>query len=361
MLTASEPIRCNPTGGIVLREYTRGQLRQLITDQPFWCQTRLPISKRRVLSQLANPRADDSDTVLLTAFIDGQLAAHIGVLPDRINDGTSPLKFGWLTGWWADHKKGRTAAAMIFFAAMKKYSNRIAISNFSADAKRVFDATRQFRALARFDLTYFILALPSSWGFLGSTTQWLASAIDRFAGRRRLPRSLEIQMIDSVDDELASFICNRAAADHFARDPISWEWILRIPWVASNAEDYAIQQRYAFSAFAKDFRHVPVVLRQRNQIIAFLFLVLRNGRLSLKYAYYDENDAITIARALHAIISDVRPWVFVSADARLNAALQSDSFLHFAARRRRSLAYIANAIPWFECQQHFGIGDSVFS
>jgi acetoacetyl-CoA synthetase len=197
-----------PTRSAEIREYTKRDLKNVLAEERYWTQPRLPITKLRVISHISNPRSDDDDIVLITAFNNGCLVAHLGILPDLLrSEWQAPMKFGWLTGWWADKHRGGAAALMILFAAMKKYSNRIAISMFSPAAKGVIDATERFQEFARFDLTYFILALPSSWRVVSPLAKWISAAKNRMIFSGKLQRhGLEVRMVDSFDEALESFI-----------------------------------------------------------------------------------------------------------------------------------------------------------
>src|SRR4030095_3680046 len=137
--------------GVQVREFSKVDLESLLEDEGFWTKPTLPISKMRCVSQISNPRAADSDIVLITASDEGQLVAYLGILPDRVfaPDG-GPLKFGWLTTWWGDKRSDhRLAATMLLFTALRRYSNRIAVSSFTSDAKRIYDATKRFHECAR--------------------------------------------------------------------------------------------------------------------------------------------------------------------------------------------------------------------
>ena len=354
-------------GSVEISRYTKRDLKNLLADERFWIQPQLPITKRRVISQVSNPRSDDEDMILITAFNNGQLVAYIGILPDLLrSEWQAPVKFGWLTTWWADKESGhraRAAAAVILFAAMKKYSNRIAISNFSADARRVIDATKRFQEFARFDLSYFIMALPPSWRVSSRLTRWVAAAKNRMIFSRKLQGSgLNVRTIDSFNEVSESLIKTWAVADPLARDSLDWHWILQFPWVSASAEDEAIQERYEFSVFAKDFRQIPMLVTRYSAIIAFLFLTLHDGRLCLKHAYYDPADIADVVTALQVAITDINPWLFVSADTTLNIALRRDSRFYLATRSKSSVAYAAKAFPLsVGSRPQFGIGDTIFT
>jgi hypothetical protein len=351
-------------GSVEISEYTNRDLKNLLSDERFWIQPKLPITRRRVISQLANPRGNEKDTVLITACNSGQLVAHVGVLPDLLrSDQQAPVKFGWLTAWWADKNRGGPAAAILLFAAMKKYSNKVAISNFSADAKGVFDATKRFEEFARFNLTYFIMALPPSWGVSSTVTKWIAAVKSRMIFSRKLQRrGLKVLTVDSFNEAVESFIKTWALADPLARASLDWDWILRFPWVSASAEDEAIQERYGFSAFAEDFKQIPLLVSRHGAIITFLFLTLRDGRLRLKYAYYDPADIADVVAALQVAITEINPWVFVSADTTINSELKRTFPFYLATRSKISLIYAPRTfLLSVGSRPQFGIGDTIFT
>ncbi len=349
---------------VEIREYTRRELRALLGDLRFWSQPKLPITQRRVRSHIANPNAEDSDTVLITASSDGETIAHIGMLPDLMRiPGEMPVKIAWLTGWWADKHKGGTAAAMLLFAAMRKYANRVAVSSFSDDAKRMFDGTKRFQNLTRFDLTYFVLALPPSWHLVGRISRFVVGAKNRLIctlGKRAT--GIETRTIDRIDEPVDAFITRHTDGDPLARSKMQWNWILDFPWVSASADDKMVQKRYEFSVFSEDFRQVPIVVKRHDAIIGFLFLTLHAGRLWLKYAYYDPADAEDVSRSLRAVIANINPWLFVCADKRLASALEHGMPFWVALRNKTLLAYAAKVLPAVNgLQPQFGIGDTVFT
>ncbi|SRR6266550_2382409 len=347
-------------------EYTKRDLKKLLADERFWMQLKLPITKRRAFSHVFNPRADDNDTILITALNKGQLVAYLGILPDwLIREHQAPMKFGWLTAWWVDKESDQRLAAMkIFFAAMKKYSNKLAASSPSSEAERVYDATRQFRQCARFDRSYYIIGLPSSFRILNRLTSWFARARNRMIFPRVLPnRGLEIQTVGELDGSIESFINTWAVGDLLGRDSSYWNWVLKFPWMSSSEEDEAVQKKYAFSVFAKGFRQVLLRVSREGAIIAFLVMTLRDGRLCLKHAYYDDSrDAADVAASIRAAIADINPWLFISADTALNTELERGFPFYFVRRSKSSAIYSAKALPLsVGCRLQLGTGDSIFT
>ena len=348
-----------------IHQYNKRDLSSLLAKECFWSQPQLPITKRRAISQLANPRSDDSDLVLVAAFNKGQLIAYCGILPDVLRIGQqAPVKFGWGTTWWVDKQSEYRgyAAIKILFTAMERYCQRIAMFDFSVDSKQVFDATRRFQEVARLDVSYFMLTLPPSWPVAGSFTRWIAAKHHVIFGRKLEKHGLRVQTIDSFDESLMLFVSTWAAEDPTARDLIDWHWILHFPWVSPNPEDQCTQKRYTFSSFAKDFRQIPLVVSRDGKTLAFLFMTLRNGRLRLKYAYYDPAHAAEVAIALQAAIARIGPWVFISADTAINLALKREFPFHVAVRNKCSFAYRTKGLPLsLGPRPQLGMGDAIFT
>jgi hypothetical protein len=350
--------------GVQVREFSKLDLESLLEDDEFWSKPTLPISKMRCVSQMSNPRAADSDIVLITASDDGKLVAYLGILPDRFcAPDAGLLKFGWLTTWWVDKgSEHRLAATMLLFTALTRYSNRIAVSSFTPDAKRIYDATRRFHECARFEPVYFVLALPPSFRAAATLTRCLSRVKNAFiTGWKLRHRGLKLETVTSFDDDLEAFIKNLVRDDPLDRDRSYWEWVLRHPWISTSAKDKADQQRYEFSLFSRIFKQIPLLVRRRGTTIAFLVLTLRDGRLSLKYAYYDPDDIADVAAALRTAVIRINPWLFVCADDAMNIALKSQLPFYLAARKRATvLAYAAFPLS-LRSPIHFGIGDSVFT
>jgi hypothetical protein len=105
-----------------------------------------------------------------------------------------------------------------------------------------------------------------------------------------------------------------------------------------------------------------MVVSQHDAIAAFLFMTLREGRLSLKYAYYDSCDIADIATALRAVIVDINPWLFVCADDALSTLLKRDFPFYFATQKKSTEIYATKGLS-FSAGSHpqFGTGDAVFT
>jgi hypothetical protein len=348
-----------------IAEYTKRDLEALLRDESFWMQPRLPITKRRIVSQVANPRADDNDTLLLTAHFKGELVACLGVLPDQVKDPLQgPVRFGWLTAWWADKESEQRLAAMkLLFMAMKRYGNRLAASSPASAAASAYLNTGQFEERGRCDRLYFIISMPSSAALPGRVVRWAAGVKNRsLFGRSAVRRELGIQVADVFDTEMESFIDDQAREDPFGRDSLYWKWALRFPWMSSTDEDRVMQKRYTFSVFAGDFRQIPMFVSRKGRIIAFLVMTLRDLRLTLKHTYYDPADIADVTAAVRSVVAEINPWLFVCGDAGIDARLRSGFPFYLARKARHSAIYATKTLPrlpWSRPQP--GSGDSLFT
>ncbi|HTS12546.1 MAG TPA: hypothetical protein VMH00_10545 [Candidatus Limnocylindrales bacterium] len=355
----------SPASGVETVEHTKRGLKELLGDERFWIQSRLPITKRRAISQVSNPRAEDDDTVLITAYCYGELVAYLGILPDSVViESREPVKFGWLTAWWADKRSEyRLAGMKVLVAAMKKYPNRLAASSPVTEAAQVYTGTRRFQNGGSLNSACFVIALPPSLPVLGNLSRWLAGRKNQLIlGRQSAKRGLDIQIVQTLDGENESFINKRATEDPLRRDSSYWNWVLRFPWMSANSDDEVAQRSYAFSVFARDFKQIPMFIRRLGTIIAFLFMILREGRLVLKCAWYKPSDISDVAVALREAVADLNPWLFVCADADLCARLAGGVPFYTAKRMRTSAIYAANRLPLPPaCRLQLGAGDSIFT
>jgi len=281
-----------------------------------------------------------------------------------MNEDEEPVKFGWTTAWWVDREsRHRALATIILFAAMEKCSNRIAGCNPSKESERVWAATKRFRECVRFDRLRFILAPPPSFRVISPLTRWFAGRKNRMIFNPRLQRrGLELRTVGAFDAALESFVNTRALKDPLARDSSYWNWVLNFPWMSANPEDETAQKRYAFSVFAKDFQQISMLVSRRGRVIAFLVLTLREGRLSLKYADYELCDALDVATALQVTVAEINPWLFVSADSVLSAALKRLMPFYLARHTNTSAIYAAKGLPLsLGSHPHWGTGDKLFT
>ena len=87
---------------IEIRLLNKQLLSEFINSREYQKLKHLPISKHRAISHIKNPRANDTDILLLLAFQNKQLVGYLGVLPEQIINNNKVEKWGWLSCLWID-------------------------------------------------------------------------------------------------------------------------------------------------------------------------------------------------------------------------------------------------------------------
>jgi len=233
-----------------IQTYTVADLRRILNPGPWFSGDPIPITRERALSQINNPRAGDSDVVLLVAYDGDMVVAHLGILPDLVFTSAGQHKVGWLTAWWANPDRKYSGIGMtLMMRAMALYKNGVGASGFSEDAKKVYAATRKFTtikelpgisAFTRFDTSQL---LPKRFPFLKRLKLGLEFA-DAVANQfvrvrqafwrleQKLPKSVRIEYVPELDSEAEHFITQHNQGELTKRGAKELNWIGTYSWMA---------------------------------------------------------------------------------------------------------------------------------
>lgn len=266
----------------------------------------LPISRIRGLSQAKNPRARPDDTVLIMVFENGEMKGYLGVLPDdlhfnEVEGHYEKEHIGWLSCIWVDPgMRGKGIAKTLVNKALEAWNNRIMMTEFTADARKLYESIGQFmdlskteglRAYLRPNLTYLLMAKnPKKW----SKLQWLLGFFDGGLSIINNLRLLFIKKpkckfsyVSEIDSETIEFIQkNRPALELMRRGEADLNWIINNPWLQSGFVENEESKRYHFSSVAKCFKFLNLkIFNKNNEIVAFLILAVRDKNLKIPYSY----------------------------------------------------------------------------
>lgn len=308
-----------------IRKLNKQALRAFIDSAEFERMPNIPISRHRAVSHMGNPRADDSDTLLVMLYIEGRMAAYMGILPDRIRYKGRMEKCGWISCIWLDPgRRGQGIAAKLLQASIDAWDTKLLGTEFTAPAKRLYDRSGNFRDLAelngvrlyiRSDLRY--LMPPKHRVF--DKGKFLLNAADgifnawfdlrfRFAGKP--PEGMSLEYIDHIDGEAAEFIEARQDRQLFRRSADELNWILENPWILPEEQDDGFSDRYYFTAVDRSFGFIPLKVRNTDgRLLAVMVFAKRNERLKLPYCYYD-GPAGRVAEVIHHHIVKWRVSLF---------------------------------------------------
>jgi GNAT superfamily N-acetyltransferase len=88
-----------------------------------------------------NPRAEPDDTLLILAWLEGELVGYLGVLPDLyfVAD-KPPEKCGWLSCLWvSDQHRGKSIAKLLVTKGVQAIGGRVLLTEFTPQAKQLYD------------------------------------------------------------------------------------------------------------------------------------------------------------------------------------------------------------------------------
>ena len=299
----SGAIGARPT--IDIRSFTISQLAEACRDGSLWLTDVVPISRHRAVAHAHNPRADTDDVVLFVAYDDIGVLAYIGVLPDLLFLPDGAHKIGWLSTWWGrPGGQGGMVAVRLLMTAIGQYEQSVGASNFTPEAARVYEATRQFvvlrdqagvKARIRPQLAGSLLGrLGSAGKLLFRMRDGLADVrLGRWRGRHSLERlGLEIEYTGDVDAETERFIAAHSAGDISRKGKAEIDWITRWPWVLHSALPDRVDTRYFFGAACYRFVFMNVkVFGPGGEMIAFVLMRIRNSEMTVPFAWYDDGRA----------------------------------------------------------------------
>ena len=282
----------------------------------------VPITKHRALSQIRNPRAKPEDVVLLVANDESRVVGYIGILPDLIFLNGETRRVGWLTAWWADPlPKYAGVGFMLMIKALQLYHGEIGASGFSADAKKVYEASKQFvgigqsiriRTLLRSNLREI---LPRKAARLNKA-KWLLAIFDSlinafcnlrlqlWKSRLGIRETLQIEYIAEVDLETADFIGRLQSREFSRRGAAEMNWIAKHPWVLAAPIAGNSNRAFYFSTDARESDcFMMKVFSADKRMIGFVMLRLIDGNLTVPFCYMSKQYANEMFRVVgeHAV------------------------------------------------------------
>ena len=74
------------------KTFNKAELQEFINSPSFNELINIPISRRRAISQIHNPRAEDEDILLVAAFDGNKTVGYLGILPDFVIQGNTKEK-----------------------------------------------------------------------------------------------------------------------------------------------------------------------------------------------------------------------------------------------------------------------------
>ncbi len=298
------------------RLFNRQQLREFIFSDEFNNLPFIPISRHRALSQISNPRAEDSDILLAAVFDNHLLAGYLGVLPDCLFLHHEPVRVGWLSCFWVDeNRRSEPIAGTLFLHIMEAWNNRILITNFEPSLTRLYQRSRMFnpvmvktgiRAYLRMNLSEILPPKAKIFNtlkplFVTLDTIFNVLADTRFYLLSRDSHKDAYQIFDVPDEDACDHISLNAVNTWPQRGPNELLWIIRNPWIIEKDQKDQESKRYYFTSVARQFTNKFIVIRKQSQGISAVVMVnIRNKHVTVPYIFAETESLSTIAEILSA-------------------------------------------------------------
>lgn len=286
----------------------------------------IPITPLRALSQQQNPTAHPDDSVLIVAYNQAnELVAYFGCLPDRFAQ-VPDEKICWSSCWWGHPQKGKGATMQVFYQALKVWNGKMLFDALPEKSESIlkhmgffsFREMEGMRGFLRFKWRKIIptrfpklKALDFVFGlvdFILNTVYALRIAIWQVLQKE----NFQIKQINEIDKVSATFINQHNKNELIRRGQSELNWIVKYPWLATTKNGTGpFTQSYFFSAYAKRFDNIILKVWHEKEMIAVLFLTLRDGELKLPYAYFEKEKTTLVAKVILRKLIELRAETFV--------------------------------------------------
>jgi len=281
---------------IHLKTFNRKQLDSFVSSGEFQKYDFLPITEHRAKSQIANPKADHDQILLILAFYDDQLAGYIGCLPDDFKLDDETFRYAWLSTLFISSRfRGKKIAQALLNRAFDEYNGNIAITEFTKEAESLYNKIGVFKYIKpkegkkyyfRTDLETIIPSRKERTKFLkpifriaDSVANFFISIKNSFIKHPDFP----VEILDHPDQESAAFVSD--FKNHRIADEINWA--IENPWIL---EGETRDERYLFSSYSKNFRYFWLKIYCENKnLITCSLLILRDGHLKIPYLFSIED------------------------------------------------------------------------
>lgn len=348
---------------VEIKTYSVGDLGGLLSDKKFWELNPLPITKTRIVSQIRNPNASENDLALMVAFKNGRVVGYGGVFPDRIYINGTPQKVGCLTTTWVDPTTRRQGIAMALRnEAVQAYDGRVYVSEVSTAARKTLEKDHHFIALKSMKFQQLAIRVSTLDMLPKRFKQWprlasLLSMVDMLSNppvkarlaywkaRNRPDDRLRVEYLAEIDEETAHFIGQHQENELGRRGATELNWITRYPWVIQAPSSDVHASRFFFSTIAKTYTYMKYrVLNSDGEIVAFILLRLRDGRLHIPYAYFNDSYAEGIMSLLCHQIIQTGAFSFETCNEKLVQLIKNLKFPTLYISIRDRYTYISNEL-----------------
>lgn len=333
----------------------------------------IPITKARALSQGKNPRASDSDILLIVA-VDGHedIVGYIGALPETIKK-RGEIKFAWNSCWWVQSGQSAAVSLKLLSSFFVAYDNRVMMRDLTDTTKRIITSFKDFfvvkelvgqKFFFRFDFSDRVKKFTSIFRIFDGVFNFVAHQF-RIFFRFARAENVKVEFSDSFYESDRGFISVHNRNELFARNVDELNWIIENPWITVGVSKDEYQRRYYFSSVKKSFSNkVMRISNVNNELIALIFLKEIEGRLEIPYVFFDEYYIGIICGQLMRYIVDNKVVSFLTFNEQISVFIRKRRFFYFYFKKfRKEFIVHKESVSFFDSDFVFqdGEGDFVFT
>ncbi|MBI2968963.1 MAG: GNAT family N-acetyltransferase [Bacteroidetes bacterium] len=318
---------------ITIRAIALRELEKWILSDEFRTMQVVPITRHRAISHINNPGAQGDDPVLWITYENDRMTGYLGALPDLFRGQKEIFRGAWLSCLWIDKNfRGRGIASKLLKHAFLDWKNRIAIRDYTPEAKTLYESTGKFvplsentgnglRAYLRFDLHE---RLPRKFPLLSK----ISGLLNRYDGvlnainESRLAKRMQeitiatgysFEELPAMDEESSEFIRGFTGQTLNVVDQKLLNWIMSFPWVLEDADKENFSVRYHFSSYDKRFLfRLMKVKNAQNNLSALLLFSIRNNHLKLPYAFFSPSVTPVVGSGIINLMQQLKLFTFTS-------------------------------------------------
>ncbi len=346
------------------------------------------ITPQRAASQSENPFAADDDILLLYAKDpQGNIAGYAGILPGILNGRTSEKIF-WNSCWYADPEYGGQVSVPLLTEFLRVTGQRVLFSDLSEKTAAIIGRLGGFtirqrqgiilrmrsslhhRAMNRkgSSLRNRVLRFAAMTGLLKLTDSLFNAGrnlrLSKFRGK--IPDGVTSAEFDFPDAGQLEFIRNISsnAITRPAREQVEW-WMESFWLTKKDESNRSLENRYFFSAFARDFHYLWFEAADRTSRLGIALLTFRDGTVKTPYLWFEPDRKEDFFSALlHFILSGEQNKVLITFHEEFSrfVALSSPRYLPRQAKTRyTAVADRLTAIAGIDFGMQDGDGDYLFT
>lgn len=366
-----------------IKHLNKGDLRTFIESDEFQTMDAVPISYRRAISQINNPRADENDILLILVYHESRMTGYLGLLPDLISTKNGAKKIYWMSCIWVrPEMRGSKIAFTLVNEANKTTSNHLILTNFTDSAKRIYlkagylnpmTSKEGIRCYFRLNLAELLPAKDTKYRKYTFLLKLFDFSTNIFLGlyhlliRKIMVRhNLNVSELQNLLPEDHDFIDNNNRGNIFKRNTTELNWIKQHPWLHETSLSEPAEKRYIFSSGVNRFRnHILTINNSDNEKAAILFLSIRDNAMKIPYAFFGEEHTDEIIKVILSYVFSYKICTLTIFNEKLSKSMKEhrNPFLKIRTMNQEYMcgSEILESINSSEISIADGDGDAVFT